>query len=375
MAMTIGIGGTIMPPIEGVVRAALRAERAGYSAMWWPDHLMGWHPESIWTPDISPIAGPVYANPHIYIDPIAAIAAVGVQTSRIRLGTAVTEPIRRHPAMLANEFLTLDHVTKGRVILGIGAGEAENITPYGMDYSRPVSRFEEALTIIRLLWAHPGEPVDFDGSFWTLRKAVSGMSPFTSGRFPPIWTGAHGPKMLEITGRLADGWIPVIMPPGEYGHRLDLIRKAARDAGRDTDAFEAGIFAYTVVANDHDRAHELLEHRIVKGLAGLALPSEIYEARGYEHPLGKGAYGLRDYIPTHLGREEALAAIDKIPFDVTHDAFAHGTPDELIAIVRDFEAAGCQHFMFLNATYLGDASLVRESFYNLDTIVDAFASS
>lgn len=369
----IGTGGNIMPPVESLIRAAKRAEEKGYDAIWWPDHLMGWHPETIWTTEDTPVAH-VYPNPHIYLDPVAAMAAVGVHTERVRLGTAVTEPIRRHPAMLANEWMTLDHLTRGRVILGIGAGEAENITPYGLDYSRQVAKFEEALHIIRLLWSNPGTPVSFDGQFWPLRNAVIGLSAYRPGRPPPIWTGAHGPKMLAITGRLADGWLPVRMHPDDYASRLATIMAAGEKAGRDMSGFEPGAFAYGVFATDHDEAHRILDQRLPKGFI-LASNDSEFARHGAEHPLGKGFYGLKEYIPAGFDRDTALKAIDSIPFDVAHDHIAHGTPDDFIETARGLEAVGCRHLMFQNITFLGDASKTAESFHLQDEVMRAFASS
>lgn len=368
MAMTVGVGGTVMPPVEGLIRSVQRAEERGYDAVWWPDHLMGWHPESIWTPDVAPVA-PFYPNPHIYLDPVACIAAAGVHTSRIRLGTAVTEPIRRHPAMLANAWLTLDHLTKGRAILGIGAGEGENIIPYGLSYERPVAKLEEALEIIRLLWANPGVPVDRDGEFWPLHGAVVGLSPFVEGRPPPIWTGAVGPRMLEITGRLADGWLPpALSTPEEYEGRLGVIRSAASKAGRDADEIEAAVYATVVLATDHEEAHCILDTPVPKGFL-LTGSNEIFERHGVEHPFGPSFYGLKDYIPARMPREEALKAIDAIPFSLAHEMIAHGTPDDVVALMRPFESAGARHVLFVNITFLGDATKTGESYRLLDAVV------
>jgi len=150
MPVKVGAPGAITPPADLVIKTAKRNEEKGYDSLWYPYHWMAWHPESIWTEDITPIAK-FQPNPHVYLDPVATMAAVGVVTERVQLGTCVTEPIRRHPAMLANEWLTLDHLTKGRVILGLGSGEAENNEPYGIPFEKTVSRFEEAITIIKLL--------------------------------------------------------------------------------------------------------------------------------------------------------------------------------------------------------------------------------
>jgi len=142
----VGAPGNVTPPFDNVIKAAQRNEQQGYDAIWWYDHLMSWWPQSIWTPDLVPPAK-LQANPHIHLDTIATIGAVGVQTERVMLGTSVTDAVRRSPAMLAQEFLTLDHITKGRVILGIGTGEACNATPYGIEYGT-MQAFAEGFEIL-----------------------------------------------------------------------------------------------------------------------------------------------------------------------------------------------------------------------------------
>jgi phthiodiolone/phenolphthiodiolone dimycocerosates ketoreductase len=369
MAIEVGAAGTILPPVEAVLRSAQRNEAAGFDAIWWPDHLMSWFPQSIWTQDITPVAA-FQPNPHVYLDPVAVMAAVAVQTSRVRLGTSVTEPIRRHPAMLANEWLTLDHLSKGRAILGVGAGEAENVTPYGLSYAKPVSRFEESLRIVRLLWENDGTPVDFDGEFWTLRDAVCGLQPFEPGTYPPIWTGARGPRMLDITGRLADGWLPPFMLVEEYAKPLATIRAAASKAGRDPDAITPALWSYAIVAEDHETCHRLLRDRMLRANL-LVLPSSRFERLGFDHPFGPGFDGIRDYIPSRLARDDALKAIEAIPDEVAHDELLHGTPDQLVERARAYESVGARHIVLWNITYLADVSLVRESFAMMDAVCAA----
>jgi len=368
MGLTVGTGGAIMPPVETLIKTAKRAEERGYHAIWWPDHWMGWHPESIWTPDVGEIASYV-PSPHIYLDPIAAMAAAAVHTERIRLGTSVTEPLRRHPALLAHEWISLDHISKGRMILGIGAGEAENNEPYGIDYSKQVSKLEEALEIVRLLWSTT-EKVDFKGQFWTLRDAVCGLGPYGDAP-PPIWVGALGPRMLDICGRLGDGWMPTIMmPPEVWSARFDAVKASASRAGRDTSAFDACVYALTIVAETHEEAHRLLDTPIPKGYC-LVASHETFEEYGGEHPFGPDFYGIRDYIPTRVGREEGLRAIEKIPFEVAHAFTAHGTPDELAAMAREYEARGATHLVLQNLTPLAAPAQTGPSFRLLDAVVAA----
>lgn len=365
----IGIQGGFMPPIDSAVKSAKLNEAQGYHALWWPDHLMSWTPESIWTPDIGEIAAFV-PNTHAFFDPVATMAMVATVTSSIRLGTGVTEILRRHPAMLAQEFLTLDHISKGRVILGLGAGEGENTTPYGVDFRFAASKIEEALQVIRLLWS-TDQPIDFEGRFFKLKKAVLGLRPYGQ-KPPPIWLAAMGPRMLDICAHYADGWVPTFMSVEEYGQKMARIMELAKDYGRDTSQFQGSLFTYIVVDQDHAECHRILENPIIKNYAMIA-PNELFAKYGVEHPLGPQYNGLRDYIPTHFGREEALDTIRRIPWGVTQEFIMHGTPDELIAQLEGYAAHGLRSIVLANVSFLGEMAKLRSSFAHLQKLVEHFS--
>jgi len=207
----VGIGGPMGPPATALSSRPADAERAGFASMWWGDHYMGWVPRSIWTPDISAAAQPG-SNPDTFFDSVAAMAVAGAATESISLGVT-TESIRRHPVALAQQFLTLDHITGGRVILGVGAGEGENILPYGLSFDRPVGRMEEGLRLIRRLWESDG-PIDFDGEHYHLHDAVLGL-PLAGKRQPQMWVLGAGPRTCRIAGELGDGWLTAWLSPEE----------------------------------------------------------------------------------------------------------------------------------------------------------------
>lgn len=366
--VSVGTGGTLGPPASAVAARARKLERAGFDMITWPDHLMGWLPESLWTPDVSPLAAVSPSrSPHVFLDAVACIAAASTSTDRIVMGTCVTDPIRRHPAVLANEFLTLHHMSAGRVFLGIGAGEGENTIPYGMDFSYQVSKLEEALQVIRLLWESDG-PVEFDGRWFPLRGAVLGLGPY-EGTYPPIWVGAHGPKMCELTGVYADGWIPVMMPVEDWRTRLDWIRDAQRRHGRDDAAVVPAVRSYVVAHEDHEVAHRMLDHPLVKGLC-LSLPDWLYKTVGSAHPMGDGFHGLRSYIPSGIPREEALELIERIPFDLVHQYMLHGTPDDMVAGMTPYVEAGATHVVLHNMGFLADPKTAPASFRLLTETVE-----
>jgi phthiodiolone/phenolphthiodiolone dimycocerosates ketoreductase len=363
MQLELGVPGQIMPPAQAAVRFAQRAEADGYDAVWWPDHLMGWHPDTLWTPDLTPLAEH-QANPHTYFDPLTMMGAIGAQTTRMRVGVVVTDLIRRHPAVLAQTMLTLDHLTEGRAILGLGSGEQLNITPYGLPWDKPVARLSEGIDILRLLWASEG-PVDFDGRFHTLHNAVLGLSPFGDCP-PPVWTAAHGPRMLELTGAKADGWLPTKMTPEEYRVSWGTIRAAAEAVGRDPAAITPGLLGYVLLGPDEQTVQRLTEHPLVRALCVL-LPARVFRALGVEPPLeaaaGAGGSGFHDFIPTAVDRAEALRIVEAIPPQVVrHYAFC-GTPEQVAEQIGEYSAAGLQHLVMWNITAFGDAALAKYSFH------------
>lgn len=352
----------MLPPVDSVIRGARRSEEAGFDSLWWADHLMGWSPDSMWTPDVAEIVRH-QPSPHVFLDAVATMTTAGLHTSRVSLGTSVTDAIRRPPAVLAQQFLTLHHLTAGRTILGLGAGELENIEPYGLDYSRQVSRLEDALQVVRLLW-ESDEPVSFDGAYWPLKDAVLGLGAY-EGTYPPIWLAAHGPRMLDLCGRFANGWLPIGLSVEAYRDSLVTIRQVAAEAGRDPDALEAGLFSYCVAAASHERAHQLLEAPLIR-LYALLLPASVFERHGRPHPLGEEFYGLTGFVPTRLSREAALRAADAVPFEVVHEFIAHGTPDDLAARFREYEDVGMQHVVPWNLSFFADLSELRPSFSLLE---------
>ena len=117
--------------------------------------MVSFWPDALWTPEFTDLAT-VSPSPHRHLDGMAVAAAAAVLTTNVPLATSVVDTVRRHPALLAQSALTIDHLSRGRFILGLGSGETENVVPYGFDFTRPVSRFEEALKVIRLLWDRPG---------------------------------------------------------------------------------------------------------------------------------------------------------------------------------------------------------------------------
>jgi phthiodiolone/phenolphthiodiolone dimycocerosates ketoreductase len=273
---------------------------------------------------------------------------------RIRLGTGVTEPLRRHPATLAQAFVTLDHLTGGRAILGIGNGERENTEPYGIPFTKRVARLAEALEIVRRLWASRGEPVDFQGTFWTLRRALF-ATPLYRDRPPALWIAAHAPKMLALTGRYADGWYPTLkMKPDEYRAKLERIRASAAEHGRDVRAFEPGSQMQVVVGRDRKTVLEQLAASKVTGAMSMLMPGAAWRSHGLRHPLGDDFEGFPDFVPEEVTPQQIEDAHRQVTPALLGDGISAGSPREIAADVQALVHAGLRHVILWNLTPLLD---------------------
>jgi phthiodiolone/phenolphthiodiolone dimycocerosates ketoreductase len=351
--------GAVRPPADAVLASAQRREQQGFDAIWWVDHLLHWFPLSIWTPDLVPQAAAGQRSPHVWFDPVPVVAAAAGATREIRLAIGVTDVVRRHPASLAQTALTLDHLTGGRFLLGVGAGEALNLVPYGVRNERPLSRLDEGLEVMRLLMESP-EPVDFAGEHFRLEGGILGLRPLGE-RPPPLWVAAHRPKGLAVVGRRADGWLPLATDPDDYARMLAAVRTAAAAAGRPEDAVTPGLYARVVVAETREAAEATIDGSLLMRFIALTRPAEAFAAHGATHPLGEGAFGLTTFLPTTYGRAEALALAEAVPAEVVRDSVLHGTPDEVAAAVGAFVARGARHVQLTNMTPLAAPELAATS--------------
>jgi probable F420-dependent oxidoreductase len=189
--------GVQLPEVEYEVRwpqlraMALLAEDAGFDSLWMGDHLL--------YRGVGPGGGET-RGPWEAWTTLAALAAV---TDRISLGPLVAATAFHNPAMLAKMAATVDEVSGGRLVVGLGAGWNETeFRAFGFPFDRRIARFEEAFTIIRTLLRDGA--IDFDGEFYQARDCELVPRPRSGG--PPILVGSNGPRMLEITLPHVDAW-------------------------------------------------------------------------------------------------------------------------------------------------------------------------
>jgi phthiodiolone/phenolphthiodiolone dimycocerosates ketoreductase len=300
--VTVGYQDGCLHPLV-VSKTGMRLARLmGAGAIWAPDHFMGFAPKWLWTPDNVSAARVIHSMDALF-DPIPLLTYAAMKHRKMWIGTSVTEPIRRHPMSLAQTFVTLDHIARGRAILGIGNGLRENTEPYGFATDKRVGRLEEALGLIRTLWNSRGRPVDFEGKFWTLKDAVFDL-PLYKNKPPRMFVGAHFPRMLRLCGRFGDGWLPgEKVHATEYRTRLDVIRESAEQAKRPLDTFVASQTLMCVIGESRAEVLEKALGNKYCAYMALGLPPAVWREHGAEHPLSEQEAGFLEIVPSRVTEE------------------------------------------------------------------------
>jgi phthiodiolone/phenolphthiodiolone dimycocerosates ketoreductase len=338
--VAVGLAIPPKPPLGALKQViwATRLMRFDCLMLW--DHLQDIFPKALWEKSFTWAAGE-NDSPHEFYEQQTLLGYMAPRAGRVSIGVAVTEAIRRHPVVIAQSMVTLAHLTKKAPILGIGAGERENIEPYGLSFANAVSRLDEALQVIRLC-LDGTSPLNFEGKYFQLRNATFDLKP-PRGRKPRIWVGALGPRMLELTGKYGDGWYPLgLLTPAEYGERLATVRDVAKRAGRDGSAIVPSLQPYIVVAPTHEEARAMLDTRTIK-FFGLLAPAESWRKLGFSHPFGEEYKGIQDFLPENYDRAFLDDAIANVPTEMSNAGLFWGTPKEVAAQLRPFVDAGMRH--------------------------------
>ena len=226
------------PDAEPLLALGEQAEALGFDAVWVGD---------------SPHARPRH-------DALLMLAALAARTQRIGLASGVLIAALRSPLLLAQAAATLDQISAGRLVLGLGAGfplpATENeFRVVGVPYAGRIGRLAETIAVLRALWQTPGAPVNFSGRHIQLHDAVLEPAPKRPSG-PPIWLAGAGEAAERRVGALADGWLPYLPSAELYAEGWDRVREAAAEAERDAPL--PALYATVALDESEAVAHEQL---------------------------------------------------------------------------------------------------------------------
>ncbi len=277
-----------------------RIEELGFDSAWTSEHVFFY--------------GPTF-------DALTSLAACAARTNRIQLGTAVFLLPLRPPALAAKEIASVDIISGGRLVLGVGVGGeyAKEFEACGVPVSERGLRTNEAIYVLRRLFSE--DEVTFDGRFTRLGGVTLQPKPLQQGG-PPIWVAGRSQAAIRRAGRLGDGYLPYLFAPERYRSSLGEVRQVAEAAGRDPGAIIPAIYQFICLADTYDEA---------KRRAAVQL------SRTYNQPFE----------------------------DIVERYVVLGNPDDCARRLADYAEAGARHFILVS---IGSAA--EDRFTHLQTYAE-----
>ncbi|QIK46793.1 LLM class F420-dependent oxidoreductase [Gordonia hongkongensis] len=288
-------------------------------------------------------------------DAYTPLAWWGAATSRIRLGTAVAQLSARPPTSLAMHALTLDHLSGGRHIVGLGVSGPQVVEGwYGEPFAKPLARTREYVRVVRDVLARedkvtsagPHYPLPYPGDAPGATGLGKPLKPITHPLRAdvPIWLGAEGPKNVAQTAEIADGWLAIFFSLGladQYNAWLDegFARPGAR---RSRDDFEVAATVQVVITDDVSAAIDRYRPSTALYVGGMGAKeknfhAELYKRMGY-------ADAVDEIVSLFLSGKKA-EAIAAVPDEMVRETMLVGTADEVRSQIKEWEAAGVTMLM------------------------------
>jgi len=270
---------------------------------------------SVWVGDHIAFTSPI-------LDPLLQLAQAAAYSDSLSVGTSVYLLPLRQPAPVAKMTSSLDHLSEGRFIFGVGVGGEfpREFEACGVPHNERGARLAEGVEVVRKLWT--GEPVSHKGRFLSFSEVRMQPSAYTPGG-PPVWCGGRSEAALRRIGRMMDGWISYVVTPDQYARGLETIAAGAREAGRRPERFGTAHLLFTRLDDSRDRALDdaaaLLSQRYAMDFrkpadryAALGNPSEVAEKIRAFHTAG-----VRHFILDMLGTvEERFAQLERFASEV-----------------------------------------------------------
>jgi 5,10-methylenetetrahydromethanopterin reductase len=320
--MEIGLSFTGAPhSVAEKIKYAKHAEEKGFHSIW-------------------------IAEDYFLRDAISTIGSLAVTTSKLKLATGVINPYTRHPALIAMTIATLDELSNGRIILGLGAADKHHVEQMGLKYESPITKIRETIEVIRKLLL--GEVTSYQGSVIKINNIQLGSIPifesFGFERFRttrtkvPIYIAAIGPKMLELGGELADGVIlPVCCSPHFVKYAIENVKRGIEKAGRSPNEVDVSALIAFAAAPDSKQAKNEVKGLIAALVSfGTSSLSKMANKKFIEPFTEEDVKPIKEM----LHKKGLIEAAKYVSDDMIDNFAVAGSPDECLDRLSAYEAAG-----------------------------------
>jgi 5,10-methylenetetrahydromethanopterin reductase len=288
-----------------------------------------------WIPDTTAI------DEKLFRDPYSLLAICALKTHRIKLGIGVTNPYTRHPAMSAVAMATIDEISGGRAVFGIGASSEPMLSPLGIEGKKPVTACREAIEVIRKLYAR--EKVQYKGQ---MMKINGTEMIFDVRKDIPIYLACRGPGTSELAGELADGaLIGAIKSRKGLTNIIKQIKMGAEKGGRDLKEIDLVSWVFTSISDDKKAAMNAVKPGVA-AVIGTEVSPTVLKTLGVEEKVFgpiKEAFKAGNYDKVFkLLRDELI-----------DDWSLSGTPGECVKKIEELDKLGITQVSILPAAFSG----------------------
>jgi alkanesulfonate monooxygenase SsuD/methylene tetrahydromethanopterin reductase-like flavin-dependent oxidoreductase (luciferase family) len=248
-----------------------------------------------------------------------------------------------HPAKGAQIIASLDELTGGRAMVALGAGEAMSIVPFGMEFEKAkarAKRVREYVDVLRLLWsANRMNRASYRGEFYNLQDAFIIQEPVRKPH-PPIYIGAiESNTLLNMTGEIADGWLPWMTTPEMFGEGVRTIREAATRSGRMLEQIDRVAWIYSCISKDQ----KILRAALNAGKVGLFVSKTILRKLGYPVPDSAHYTHMLAHEP-YLTWQSMVEASKDVPEEAVYKScMIKDNPEDCIEFIDQYVKAGATH--------------------------------
>ena len=304
----VPVAGPLASP-SAMRRVARAAEELGFDALWVHDFIA-------WTAyqdrthvscgSIETIEA--WDGPPLFFESLTNVAYLAALTERIRIGIAVLCLPFRNPIIAAKQVANVDVLSNGRLILGVGVGAAKathnvDFEVLGVSRVDKYARTKDYLKAMQVIWTE--DKPSYTGEFISFPETEIFPKPVQKP-YPPIWVGGGGPKSLDIAAEFGTGWIPPWIAPDQYAVKVGELRALAEEKGRGDVDFDIATEVYVCIARTSEEAHRISDRTLnvlPEGFADDATPTAI-QATGLVGSPDEIVAKLQEYVAAGVGHYE-----------------------------------------------------------------------
>jgi phthiodiolone/phenolphthiodiolone dimycocerosates ketoreductase len=372
--LRIGMYGSFFPPVEQAVEQAVLCESFGLDVVAFTDQMSGNVPNSAFR-DLQ--ISQMWSQQHGFYDAMMLAALTAARTEHIGITIAAIDTVRNAPTRLAQQILTLDHLSKGRTTTGLGVSEAKNLLQYGHPRVGAGQKFIDASRIIRRILDNPSKPIYYDGERYSMKGGVVDLTQYGDQTARIYAACGSSSDNIDVIGECYDGMMTVIPSfcqggVDQFAEDVAHVRSAAERHDRDPSRLGFAAVCMVLMHDDPDVVDRIAHDDYLRWntyIYGCARGSD-WDQHGFTHPGGPDYGYARHLVPERMTKEQFFTEARKVsPEAVKQVGHLTGTAEQVADRLKPYIEAGLDELILIDHAAAGDLTLAQDSAANLGRLV------